>query len=228
MRPQSDAHVMPRLVTTLASRKWRAAKREKYALEIAADISYPTIRVLVRVLRWLWHRIYDGIELHHASAARGRERQGSHLRPVPSQPLRLPAAWLRDVRGRPASAAHRGGHQSQHAVVGGILRRGGAFFLRRSFKGNRLYAAVFDAYIHQILVKGHSMEYFVEGGRSRTGRLLQPKGGMLAMTVNSYVKNPERPIVFVPVYFGYEKLIEGDSFISELGGARRKRNRLAA
>jgi glycerol-3-phosphate O-acyltransferase len=111
-------------------------------------------------------------------------------------------------------------------VVGGILRRGGAFFLRRSFKGNRLYAAVFDAYLNQIIVKGNSMEYFVEGGRSRTGRLLPPKGGMLAMTVNSYVKNPVRPIVFVPVYFGYEKLIEGDSFISELGGAEKKKESL--
>jgi glycerol-3-phosphate O-acyltransferase len=108
-------------------------------------------------------------------------------------------------------------------IVGGILRRAGAFFLRRSFKGNRLYATVFDAYINQILVKGHSMEYFVEGGRSRTGRLLSPKGGMLVMTVNSYVKSPQRPIVFVPVYFGYEKLIEGDDFIGELGGAQKKK-----
>ena len=92
-------------------------------------------------------------------------------------------------------------------IVGPILRRGGAFFLRRSFRGNRLYAAVFDAYLHEILVRGHSIEYFVEGGRSRTGRLLAPKAGMLAMTVNSYIKDPKRPVVFVPIYFGYEKLI---------------------
>ena len=111
-------------------------------------------------------------------------------------------------------------------VIGPILRRGGAFFLRRSFKGNRLYAAVFEAYLDQILQRGHSVEYFVEGTRSRTGRLLQPKGGMLMMTVNSYVRNPKRPIVFVPVYFGYEKLIEGDSFISELGGAAKQKESL--
>jgi glycerol-3-phosphate O-acyltransferase len=111
-------------------------------------------------------------------------------------------------------------------VVGGILRRGGAFFLRRSFKGNRLYAAVFDAYIQEVLGKGYSMEYFIEGGRSRTGRLLTPKGGMLAMTVNAYVKNPQRPIVFVPIYFGYEKLIEGQAFISELGGAAKEKESL--
>jgi glycerol-3-phosphate O-acyltransferase len=111
-------------------------------------------------------------------------------------------------------------------VIGSILRRGGAFFLRRSFKGNRLYATVFNAYMHQILTRGHSIEYFVEGGRSRTGRLLRAKGGMLAMTVNSYIRAPRRPIVFVPVYFGYEKLIEGDSFISELGGAEKQKESL--
>ena len=110
--------------------------------------------------------------------------------------------------------------------IGAILRRGGAFYLRRSFKGNRLYASVFNAYLRQILVRGHSIEYFVEGGRSRTGRLLAPKGGMLAMTVSSFMREPRLPIVFVPVYFGYEKLIEGDSFISELGGAKKQKESL--
>jgi glycerol-3-phosphate O-acyltransferase len=112
-------------------------------------------------------------------------------------------------------------------VIGAILRRGGAFYLRRSFKGNRLYAAVFNAYLHEILKRGHSIEYFVEGGRSRTGRLLSPKGGMLMMTVHSYLQDPRRPIVFMPIYFGYEKLIEGDSFISEMGGAEKKKESLA-
>jgi glycerol-3-phosphate O-acyltransferase len=111
-------------------------------------------------------------------------------------------------------------------LLGPILRRGGAFYLRRSFKGNRLYATVFDAYLYQLLARGYSLEYFIEGGRSRTGRLLTPKGGMLAMTVNSYIQAPKRPIVFVPVYFGYEKLIEGASFISELGGAEKKKESL--
>jgi glycerol-3-phosphate O-acyltransferase len=110
--------------------------------------------------------------------------------------------------------------------IGAILRRGGAFYLRRSFKGDRLYASVFNAYLRQILVRGHSIEYFVEGGRSRTGRLLAPKGGMLAMTVSSFMREPRLPIVFVPVYFGYEKLIEGDSFISELGGAQKQKESL--
>jgi len=207
-------------------RKQEVARRkaEKYALEIAADFSYPTIRILFRLLRWLWNRIYDGVELNHMDRVHDVAKD-KEIVYVPCHRSHIDYLLLGYVTYEaglhlPHVAA---GINLNLPVVGGILRRGGAFFLRRSFKGNRLYAMVFDEYINQILVKGHSMEYFIEGGRSRTGRLLAPKGGMLAMTVNSFVKSPQRPIVFVPVYFGYEKLIEGDDFISELAGAEKKK-----
>jgi len=210
-------------------RKQELARRkaEKYALEVAADISYSTIRIISRILKWLWNRIYDGIELNHMEKVH-EVAKDKEIIYVPCHRshfdyLLLGYVTYEEGLHMPHVAA---GINLNMPVVGGILRRGGAFFLRRTFKGNRLYAAVFDSYIHQILVKGHSMEYFVEGGRSRTGRLLSPKGGMLVMTVNSYVKSPQRPIVFVPVYFGYEKLIEGDSFISELGGAKKEKESL--
>jgi len=93
--------------------------------------------------------------------------------------------------------------------IGPILRRGGAFFMRRSFKDNPLYATVFNEYMHVMFSRGYSVEYFVEGGRSRTGRMLQPRPGMLSMTVRSFLRDHRKPIVFVPVYFGYEKVMEG-------------------
>ncbi len=196
----------------------------KYAKEIAADVSPPTIRIFARFLKWLWTHIYDGIELNHAErlheVAKDREVvyvpcHRSHI-----DYLLLSYIVYEQRLNLPHVAA---GVNLNMPVIGGILRRGGAFYLRRSFKGNRVYAAVFDAYLHQILVRGYSIEYFVEGGRSRTGRLLAPKAGLLAMTVNSYIKDPKRPIVFVPIYFGYEKLIEGDSFIGEMSGAAKKK-----
>ncbi len=207
--------------------KARATAR-RYALEIAADISYPTIRVVERFLKWLWHRIYDGIELNHMERVLDEAGEGKEIIYVPCHRSHFDYLLLGYIvyeQGLhiPHVAA---GINLNMPIVGPILRRGGAFFLRRTFKGNRLYAAVFDAYLHTILSRGHSIEYFVEGGRSRTGRLLSPKAGMLAMTVHSFVKSPERPVVFVPVYFGYEKLIEGDSFISELGGAEKRKETL--
>jgi len=199
----------------------------KYAQEIAAHISYPTVRVVERFLGWVWNRIYDGLELGHIE--RLHELARAHeIVYVPCHRSHFDYLLLSYiVYHQGLSLPHvAAGLNLNLPVIGAILRRGGAFYLRRSFKGNRLYASVFNAYLRQILMRGHSIEYFVEGGRSRTGRLLPPKGGMLAMTVSSFMREPRLPIVFVPVYFGYEKLIEGDSFISELGGAQKKKESL--
>lgn len=202
-------------------------RARRYASEIAAHISYPTVRVVERFLGWVWNRIYDGIELHHVEQLREVAKDNEVVY-VPCHRshfdyLLLSYIVYHEGLSLPHVAA---GVNLNIPVIGGILRRGGAFYLRRSFKGNRLYATVFNAYLRQILVRGHAIEYFVEGTRSRTGRLLEPKAGMLAMTVSSYVQNPRLPVVFVPVYFGYEKLIEGNSFISELGGGKKQKESL--
>lgn len=201
----------------------KTREARKYTREIAAHISYPTVRVLERVLGWVWNRIYDGIVLSHVErlheVAKDREIVYVPCHRSHFDYLLLSYILMQEGLSLPHVAA---GINLNIPLIGPLLRRAGAFFLRRSFRGNRLYAAVFNAYLHQILSRGHAMEYFVEGGRSRTGRLLTPKAGMLAMTVNSYLQNPRRPIVFIPVYFGYEKLIEGGAFINELGGSEKR------
>ncbi|MEQ9560951.1 MAG: glycerol-3-phosphate 1-O-acyltransferase PlsB, partial [Woeseiaceae bacterium] len=202
-------------------------KARRYALEIAANVSYPTIRMVERFLNRLWTRIFDGIVLTNVENLRDVAKDCEVIY-VPCHRSHIDYLLLGYIvyqqgLSLPQIAA---GINLNMPVIGPILRRGGAFFLRRSFKGNRLYAAVFNAYLNQILMRGYPIEYFVEGGRSRTGRLLPPKAGMLAMTVDSWLRNPRRPLVFMPIYFGYEKLIEGDSFIRELGGAEKKKETL--
>ena len=78
-------------------------------------------------------------------------------------------------------------------------------------------------YLAAIMARGHSIEYFIEGGRSRTGRLLQPKTGMLSMTVRSFLRDPLRPVVFLPVYFGYDRILEGATYIGELSGKPKEK-----
>src|SRR5690554_7278814 len=70
--------------------------------------------------------------------------------------------------------------------------------------------------MHVMVPRGYSVDYFVEGGRSRTGRMLAPRPGMLSMTVRSFLRDHRKPIVFVPVYIGYEKVMEGRSYLGEL------------
>jgi glycerol-3-phosphate O-acyltransferase len=100
--------------------------------------------------------------------------------------------------------------------------------MRRTFKGNKLYAAVFDEYLHSVFSNGYSTEYFVEGGRSRTGRTLNPKAGMLAMTLRSYLRDSRKPIIFMPVYVGYEKVFESSSYQGELKGKKKKKEGLGS
>ena len=95
--------------------------------------------------------------------------------------------------------------------------------MRRSFQGDALYKAVFDEYLHLMFTRGYSVEYFIEGGRSRTGRSLQPRTGMLSMTMRSFQRDASKPICFMPVYFGYEKILEDATYLDELSGRRKKR-----
>jgi glycerol-3-phosphate O-acyltransferase len=105
--------------------------------------------------------------------------------------------------------------------IGKFFRRGGAFFIRRSFSGHKLYSAVFREYLSQLFRKGYAVKYYSEGGRSRTGRLLQPKTGMLAMTVQALLRGIDRPVTLVPVYLGYEHVMEVNTYLRELKGSAK-------
>jgi glycerol-3-phosphate O-acyltransferase len=100
---------------------------------------------------------------------------------------------------------------------------GGAFFIRRSFRGSGLYPVVFTKYVDVLMGRGHPIEFFIEGGRSRTGRLLAPKTGMLAMTLRSFLRNPRKSVAYVPVYFGYERLFEARTYLGELSGKPKEK-----
>ncbi len=106
--------------------------------------------------------------------------------------------------------------------AGPILRRAGAFYLRRSFRGDRLYAAVLEAYVRRLIREGHPLEFFLEGGRSRTGRLLPAKRGLLAMVVDSALGGG-RPVYFCPIAINYERVPEEHAYVRELTGASKER-----
>jgi len=195
-----------------------------YAFEIAANYSHWFVTLMYGVLSRLWNRLYDGVELANFSSLES-VAEGSEVIYVPCHRSHMDYLLLSYV------VYHKGfavphiaaGINLNMPIVGPFLRRGGAFFLRRSFAGNQLYTAVFMKYLGLMMARGHSIEYFIEGGRSRTGRLLQPKAGMLSMTVRSYLREPRLPLVFVPVYFGYERLVEGSTYIGELSGRPKEK-----
>ncbi|MFT4249541.1 MAG: glycerol-3-phosphate 1-O-acyltransferase PlsB [Pseudomonas sp.] len=196
---------------------WR--KAHAYAWEIAADYSSPVVRSASFLLSHVWNRIYAGVLVHHLDKFK-QAAPGYEIVYVPSHRSHMDyllLSYLMYERGivPPHIVA---GINLNLPVVGTLLRKGGAFFIRRSIRGNALYSAVLSEYVAQLVAGGYSIEYFVEGGRSRTGRLLQPKGGMIVMTLRAFLRNPRKPVLFQPVYIGYEKLMEGGSYLHELSG----------
>jgi len=199
------------------------AKANRFALEIASDYSYGVVRAAELLVAWLLEHLYDGVEAHNIATLTDIA-PGNGIVYVPCHRshvdyLLLSYLILRHGLTPPHIAA---GINLNLPLVGPLLRRGGAFFLRRSFKGEPLYVAVFDEYLHLMLARGFPIEYFIEGGRSRTGRTLAPKAGILGMTIRSFVRSHGRPLVFVPVYIGYERLIEGQTYVRELSGSPKQ------
>jgi glycerol-3-phosphate O-acyltransferase len=183
---------------------------KRYADEIAANYSHAFVRFMEGLLTRLWNRLYEGVELHHVEVLQ-KTAERNEIVYVPchrSHMDYLLLSYIIYVKGFavPHIAA---GVNLNMPIIGRYLRKGGAFFIRRTFRGSSLYPVVFMKYLGVMLARGHSLEYFIEGGRSRTGRLLQPKTGMLSMTVRGFLRERKRPLVFLPVYFGYERLVEG-------------------
>ena len=204
-------------------------RARRFALEIASDYSYGALRALEIFFSWLWSRLYDGIEIYHLDAV--TQIAPNHgIVYVPAHRSHIDYLVL-------SYFLHKKGLMPPHiaaganlnmALIGPLLRRCGAFFLRRTFKGEPLYAAVFNEYLHLMLTRGFPLEYFIEGGRSRSGRTLNPKAGILGMTITSFIREHHRPLVFVPVYLGYEKLLEGKTYLRELAGKPKEKESLWA
>ncbi|PZL94693.1 glycerol-3-phosphate 1-O-acyltransferase, partial [Pantoea graminicola] len=193
--------------------------------EIAANFSYEAIRVTDRVMGWLWSRLYQGINVNGGEKVRQLAQDGHEIVYVPCHRSHMDYLLLSYV------LYHQGlvpphiaaGINLNFWPAGPIFRRLGAFFIRRTFKGNKLYATVFREYLGELFTRGYSVEYFVEGGRSRTGRLLDPKTGTLAMTLQAMLRGGNRPITLVPIYIGYEHVMEVGTYAKELRGAAKEK-----
>jgi len=196
-----------------------------YIDEIASDFSYKLIKNTSNFMTWLWNKIYKGIKVNNAEQVRKLAADGHEIVFMPCHRSHMDYLLLSYViynQGLipPHIAA---GINLNFFPAGPMFRRGGAFFLRRTFKGNKLYATVFREYLSLLFAKGYSVEFFTEGGRSRTGRLLPPKTGMLNMTLQAMLRDQSRPITLVPVYLGYDHVMEVSTYVKELSGANKKK-----
>jgi glycerol-3-phosphate O-acyltransferase len=201
-------------------------KAGEYFDEIAADYNIAYIQVFFIALTWFWKKIFQGIDIDLAELGLLREwaRRGPLIY-VPSHKshidyLVLNYVLLQQHMHIPRVAA---GKNLTFWPMGHVFRKSGAFFIRRTFKGSRLYPKVFTRYIEALLEEGHPLEFFIEGGRSRSGKLILPKIGFLSILLHAYKAGYCDDLVFVPASISYDRILEEKSFLKELGGGVKKK-----
>jgi glycerol-3-phosphate O-acyltransferase len=201
-------------------------RAEKYADEIAADYRITYIEFLSLLLTWVWNNIYSGfsVDMKGLERVKTATRKGSVIL-MPSHRshldyLVLSYVFYHNDLPPPHIAA---GVNLSFWPLGHIFRRAGAFFIRRTIRGKKLYATVFSTYLRKLLREGYVQEFFLEGTRSRTGKMLQPKLGMLSMELDAFSAGVSEDLQLIPISITYEKIVEESSYTEELGGGRKQK-----
>lgn len=197
--------------------------------ELASNYDPKVVAVARPILKVLFAKLYESLEIDEAGL--GRVKRAAATAPVIICPSHksyvdfLVISWLLYENGMMAPHIAAGINLS-FWPAGPFFRRGGAFFIRRQVKGDRVYAAVLRAFVKQLLRDKFPQEFYIEGGRSRTGKLLFPKMGLVSMEVDAWLDGAAEDVLFVPVSIDHEKLIEASAYLQELSGGEKKKENL--
>ena len=223
-----DRHVRQVLAHVSRGRSKASAEREarRDLREIASRYSPLFIDFVRPVLRFVFARLYERIEVDEKGIAEVRRLAVDN--PIVLCPshkshvdyLILSYVFYENGLTPPHVAA---GINLAFWPFGTIARWGGAFFIRRSFRGDKVYSATLRAYVKYLLRERFTQEFFPEGGRTRTGKLLFPKTGLFSMEVDAWLDGAANDVLFVPLAVDYERLVEGSSYARELAGGEKKK-----
>lgn len=196
----------------------------RYADEIIADIHFSYIEFAAWVLRWIFRNVYKGFTVDESGLAEVKRAmaEGPTIL-VPSHRSHIDYLLISYVlylqnMAMPHCAA---GINMAFWPAGPFFRRCGGFFLRRTFGKNPLYRAVFEEYLALLIREKYCVEFFIEGGRSRTGKSLQPRMGILSMLTQAMREGVVPDLKFIPVAITYDQVIEQRAYLQELAGGTK-------
>jgi len=192
--------------------------------EIAAKYRPGFVALCAHLIQWLSTTIFEGIRMDRErfETIRRMSLNGPVVF-VPCHRSHIDSLVMLYVmtRNRISPPHFFAGKNLSFWPLGPILRMSGAFFVRRSFAGAVFYTKVFSAYIRKLLEQGFHITVFIEGTRSRSGKLLQPQLGMINILLNAYEKGACSDLVFVPVFIGYDRVPEEREYLHEIQGGRK-------
>lgn len=208
---------------TFESLKLRA---RDYLQEIAADVNYSYVHFSWLALNYLWNNIFDGVVVKHDQLNRVREVAGKHpIVLVPMHRSHIDYLLVTHIfYANNITFPHIcAGINMNFWPIGRLVRKCGGFFIRRRLEGNRAYKESLYAYVKSLINQGYCVEFFIEGTRSRTGKMLKPKLGILGQIVRAWHEGTQDDVYFVPIAVNYDQLIEQKSYESEGSGADKKK-----
>lgn len=209
----------------------KAARKRagKYITEIAADFKFSYIEFFVLVLTRVFRKIFSSFVVDLEAIETIKE--ASKETPCVLIPCHrshmdyLVISYLAYMHGMVPPHIAAGANMS-FFPMGTIFRHSGAFFLRRKIGDDPIYAAVLSQYIRKLLKEGHSIEFFIEGGRSRTGKTLAPKFGILSYITDAVLSKAVRDVTIVPIALNYERIVEMEGYSNELTGREKRQENL--
>lgn len=213
------------LATGRSEEKIRAEVRKAFS-HIAARMSFSVVRASRLVFNLLSSRIFSGIDIREADL----ERMRAALRA--GTPVLIPCHRSHFDYMLLSSVCYENNLVIPHIVagenlsfwpLGAFFRRAGAFFIKRSFGEDRIFPVVFARYLQQLIRDGFPVEFFIEGGRSRTGKLLPARLGVLSMILDAAATTrADHAVSLLPIAITYEQVAEGGAYARELSGEKKK------
>eukprot|EP00026_Physarum_polycephalum_P000213 Phypoly_transcript_00213.p1 GENE.Phypoly_transcript_00213~~Phypoly_transcript_00213.p1 ORF type:complete len:1213 (+),score=186.63 Phypoly_transcript_00213:2250-5888(+) len=197
---------------------------------IAGTITLSCVRFMAWFLKKLWRRLYTALHIDERGLQRVREAiKKAPVVLIPTHRSYLDFLILSYVffaYNLPMPRIAAGEDFLSVFIVRWIFKNCGAFFLRRTFDGDALYWAVFAEYVEQLVIEHDPIEFFIEGKRSRSGKSLHPKLGMLNMTMAPFLDEKVHDLQIVPISISYDKVLEGELYTQEMMGESKAKESL--
>ena len=202
----------------------------RYLDEIAATPSTFVLDLVAALIRLVYTQGYDRRIVVDEEALRrleelGRQHSLAYLPSHKSNMDHLALTYVLYEHGMPPNHA-AGGINMNFFPIGPLLRRHGIFFIRRSFKDNEPYKFVLKRYVDYLLSKRFPLEWYLEGGRSRSGKLREPRYGMLSYVADSWRRGSCDDVILVPTSIAYDQIQDVGAHAAEQRGAAKEKESL--
>lgn len=222
----------PKLSERVSNRPEDREKALKNLKEIRAELSLPFLITFKKFLDTTLYQLYDGINFNDNNIDIPSLLKTNNVVLVPNHQSHADYVAINYVYFKKYNSPLfvAGGNNLNIFPIGPLFRRSGCFFIRRTFANDIIYKLTLEAYLYYMLYKGNPIEFFFEGGRSRTGKLLPPRYGLYQMLIEANHQLPQdrkKDLMFIPVSIAHEYVPEQKSLIKELEGAKKKKESAA-